>query len=236
MVLKLKTLMLNLFSELLFSQSCFGCEKMLIQQEKLICFDCLAQMEKTNFHHQPAQNELFYRMAGRIPMDGATAHYFFDKKGRLQQLIQALKYQDAPYLGTRMGELMGKELQGSAFVQEVEVIMPVPLHRKRKISRGYNQSEYFAKGLAAALELPVDVQSLARKYATLSQTRKSAEARWENVGQAFQCKKPIPKHVLLVDDVITTGSTLIACIQALMAAPSPPKSIRIAAIAMARKA
>jgi ComF family protein len=207
---------------------------MLIQQEKLICFDCLSQMEKTGFHLCPSQNELFYRLAGRVPILGATSLYYFDKKGRLQQLIKALKYKDAPHLATRLGHLLGFELRDSAFSQNLEAIIPVPLHRNKKISRGYNQADYFARGLAASLNLPLDTQSLIRKKATLTQTRKNAEARWETVGEAFYCKSPVARHVLLVDDVITTGSTLVACIHALMTSPEPPESIQIASIGMAR--
>lgn len=226
--------MLNALSSLLFSQTCYGCENMLIQQEKLICFDCLSQMEKTGFHLQPTQNELFYRLAGRVPISGATSLYFFDKKGRLQQLIKALKYKDAPHLGTRLGQLLGFELRDAAFAKDLEAIVPVPLHRNKKITRGYNQAEYFAQGLADSLNIEVDSQSLVRKKATLTQTRKSAEARWDNVGGAFLCKSPVARHILLVDDVITTGSTLVACIHALMASPEPPESIQVASIGMAR--
>jgi ComF family protein len=221
-------------SSLLFSQTCYGCEQMLIQQEKLICFDCLSQMEKTNFHLQQEQNELFYRLAGRVPISGATALYFFDKKGRLQRLIKALKYQDAPHLGTRLGHLLGYELQDSSFIQNTDTIIPVPLHRNKKIARGYNQAEFIAKGIAESLNLKVDTQALVRKKATLTQTRKNAEARWENVGEAFACKSSVGQHILLVDDVITTGSTLVACIHALMASSTPPESIQIASIGMAR--
>ncbi len=224
-----------MLSSLFFSQSCYGCDQQLIRQEKLICFDCLSQMEKTGFHMQPEQNELFYRLAGRVPMEGATSLYFFDKKGRLQQLIKALKYKDAPHIGLRLGQLLGHELADSAFMEAVETIIPVPLHRSKKIRRGYNQAEFLARGLASWLEKEVDTSSLIRQFATLTQTRKNAEARWENVGGAFLCKKSIPQHILLVDDVITTGSTLVACIQALISAPEPPLSIRIASIGMARQ-
>lgn len=192
-------------------------------------------MEKTGFHHQPEQNELYYRIAGRIPLAGATALYYFDKKGKLQGMLKALKYKDAPQLGIRFGQLLGHELQNSSFIEPVEMIIPVPLHPRKKIARGYNQAAYFAKGLSKSLNIPIDSQSLTRKLATRSQTRKNADARWANVGKAFTCKSTVPQHILLVDDVITTGSTLVACVHAMMDSPAPPLSIRMAAIGMARQ-
>jgi ComF family protein len=221
--------------ELFVSNTCYSCDRQLIQQEQWVCFHCLSQIEQTHFHQVPQQNELYYRLAGRIPLEGAAALFFFDKKGRLQQLIQALKYQNSPQLGEGLGKLLGAQIKGSDFAQDLQAIIPVPLHYRKHISRGYNQAAYIARGISQVLDLPVKEGVLKRHRFTQSQTRKQAEARWDNVKSAFRCAQGLEQHLLLVDDVITTGATLVACGQTLLAAPRPPRSLRIASIAMARK-
>ena len=220
---------------LLVSRSCYGCGEELIQQEAYICYRCLSQIQQTHFQHQPQENELYYRLAGRVPLAGAYSHFYFDKQGRLQEIIRQLKYKHAPQLGVFLGECMGDYLQESTFFTGQETLMPVPLHPRRKMKRGYNQANQIAKGLALELGLSIDEHTLIRKKRTITQTQTGREQRWENVSQAFLCKKTPPRHVVLVDDVITTGATLEACIRTLYASPNPPESVKIVSVGMARK-
>lgn len=226
--------MLKDLARLLVSDSCYGCGELLSGDERYICLGCLSRIEQTGFHLHPADNELYLRLAGRVPLAGAAALFYFDKGGQLQQIIQALKYGDAPQVGVYLGELYGGLLRGSAFAAGLEALVPVPLHRSRLIQRGYNQSEQIAIGIGRALGVPVRTDLVRRARRTLTQTRKSNAARWDNVREAFAAAPAWPASVLLIDDIITTGATLEACIRAICAAAQPPAGIRIASIGMAR--
>ncbi|RMG59568.1 MAG: ComF family protein [Bacteroidetes bacterium] len=220
---------------LFVSQTCYGCEQALTSQERFVCLDCLSQIEQTHFHQRPRDNELYFRMAGQLPLAGATALFFYDKAGRLQRIMKALKYQQQPRLGPYLGSLLGESLPGSPFLAGIEAIIPVPLHRRKQLQRGYNQSERIARGLSQATGLPVRTDLLRRRRFTHTQARQAGHARWENVSGAFLAKGHCPAHVLLLDDMVTTGNTLIACAQALLAGPTPPQQISVASIGMARQ-
>ena len=220
---------------LLTLNTCYACDRQLTEQEQNVCFSCLSQIEQTDFHLCPSDNELFYRFAGKVHLTGATSLFYFDKKGRLSTLIKALKYKNAPPLAKTLGECMGEVLKTSDFAKGIDCIIPVPLHRSKQIKRGYNQAEYIARGLAVDLEIPVNIKVLKRKKKTITQTKKAGSDRWSNVENAFVCIDHPPRKVMLVDDVITTGSTLEACIRALMSSEQPPEEIWIAGLGMARK-
>jgi ComF family protein len=222
------------FFRVFISNSCYGCDRELTSQERLVCLHCLSQMQPTGFERSASDNELYYRLAGKVPLQGAAALFYFDKGGILQKLVEALKYKDAPQIGVFFGEYYAQHLQGGDFLAGVEAIVPVPLHLRRRIQRGYNQAERFAAGLSQATGIPVQEAAVRRRY-TLTQTRKSGAQRWGNVAGAFQSKGTLPGSVLLVDDVITTGSTLEALIRALLEGPQPPQEIRVAAIATTRQ-
>lgn len=227
--------MLRSLSALILDQSCYGCGQNLIIQEKMICFECLGQMEGNDSILRPSDNELFYRLAGKVPLDGAASMYYFDKAGRLQRLVQHIKYKDAMMLARHLGSLLGEQLKGEAFCEAETHIIPVPLHWRRKWQRGYNQATEIGKGMAESMQLPLQPNILKRKSHTRTQTRLSGQARWQNVSEAFQLTKKPPRRVLLVDDVITTGATLEACIRVLTQHQNPPEKIYIASLALARK-
>jgi ComF family protein len=169
---------------------------------------------------------------GRARIESGAAMYYFNKGNRVQLLIHQLKYKDRKDIGVILGEKYGVYLKNSPFFNTVELILPVPLHKKKRMQRGYNQSEEFAKGLGRTMNLPVDPYALYRNKATETQTRKSRFRRWQNVAEMFSVTNPSilqNKHVLLVDDVITTGATLEACIQSLSAI----QGIRISVAAIA---
>lgn len=220
---------------LFISQACYGCDQELTSQETYLCLSCLSQIEQTNFHLRPQDNELYFRMAGRLPLAGATALFFYDKAGRLQRIIKALKYQQQARLGNYLGALLGETLEGSPFLQGVEAIVPVPLHRRKQWKRGYNQSERIADGLASVSGIPVATDLVRRRRFTRAQARQAGTSRWQNVAGAFEGRKASPAHVLLLDDMITTGNTLIACAQGLLSGPQPPQRISVVSIGMARQ-
>lgn len=172
--------------------------------------------------------------AGRIHPAHATAMLYFNKGSHVQNLIHQLKYKGRKDVGVWFGQQMGLELKKSSFYQNIDLVVPVPLHPERLARRGYNQSEEFARGIAEIMQLEFNCNLLIRNKASETQTRKSRFSRWENVSDIFSRGNiEIYKlnHILLVDDVITTGSTIEACFQELK--KSGNVSISIAAIATA---
>jgi ComF family protein len=178
---------------------------------------CLNSLPKTDFHlnKENPVAEIFW---GKVQIHAATAYYYFNKGSKVQYLIHQLKYKGRREIGIFIGEQMGNELKQSEFFKNIDLIIPVPLHPKKERKRGYNQSEMFGLGLAKSLKIPLSSQFLVRKEFTDTQTKKSRSDRWKNVENVFAIKNQeslAGKHILLVDDVITTGSTLEACIRAL---------------------
>jgi ComF family protein len=217
------------FISLLYPKYCYACNEGLVKGEENICSRCMLEFPRTQ-HHLDPENALFSRLNGRIPLKSAFSFFYFRKEGRLQHFLHALKYSNHPELGEMIGEVYGQELQHAGFEQKFNIIVPVPLHPTRKRQRGYNQSEEFAKGLSKSLNTPW-ADALVRTIKTETQTRKTKLSRWQNVSEVFRVKDPnqiYNTHVLLVDDVITTGATIEACGQALEAAGA---SISVASIA-----
>jgi ComF family protein len=195
---------------------------------------CLLELGETKFHASATDNELYYRLAGKVPLAGASALFFFDKRGRFKRITQALKYGNRPQVGTFLGQYYGEKLRDAQLLNHANAIVPVPLHRSRMAERGYNQSEKIAQGLEKALGIPLVTDALARNVKTKTQTKKSQTERWENVEDAFEMRKPLSGHLILVDDVVTTGATLEACIRKLYAQTVPPQSVYVIALGMAR--
>ena len=167
----------------------------------------------TNFHLQP-DNIVARQFWGKVNLEAAYALYYFAKGGKVQNLMHHFKYNGMQQIGVLLGNIAGAQLAKNEVFKTVDVIIPVPLHKKRLKQRGYNQSTCFAEGLAQKLNAIVDESSLIRAKATETQTHKSRFSRFENMQEVFAVINPeklINKHVLLVDDVVTTGSTLEAC-------------------------
>ena len=210
--MKINTLF-RAFSNLFFPQLCVMCNNKLLAQEKIICLACHCKLPKTNNFNEP-DNVLEKLMAGRIPFERIAAFCIFSKKGTIAPLIHHLKYRNRDDIGIFLGEMYGKELLGSEFLQPIDLLVPVPLHRKKKKQRGYNQAEIIAKGLSKATSIPISTDNLIRTIHNPTQTKFDKTRRWENVKDIFDVKNPEEfenKHILLVDDVITTGSTLEGC-------------------------
>ena len=190
------------------------------------------ELPVTNFHreHDNPVAQVFW---GRATVEHATAGYFFRKGNRVQKLVHSVKYRGQKEMGTVLGREMGKHLCNSYF-DNVDLITPVPLHPQKLRKRGYNQSEWIARGIAETMNKPVDTQSLARRFFTETQTRKKRFDRWENVETVFGLVRPeafFGRHILLIDDVITTGATLEACIHAVLSATDAKVSVATLAFA-----
>ena len=220
--------------DLFLMRACLGCNTALTRQEKFLCLSCLESLEPTQFHLRPGDNPAFRQLAGRVPLDGAYGMAYFDKGGTLQRLLRELKYGHQPQIGEWLGARYGRLLRKEGMSIQPEALVPVPLHRRKRRKRGYNQAERIAAGLSQALELPVLEGHIVRTTFTRTQTKLSGQRRYDNVAGAFSAPGPFPSSILLVDDIFTTGATLDACIKAILRAPVPPAHIQILTIGIAR--
>jgi ComF family protein len=225
--------MLNDFISLIFPKVCASCRKSLYKNENSICLHCSYHLPKTNFHSDN-ENPVAKIFWGRTNIYAAASYYSFAKGGSVQQLIHQLKYRGQKDIGITIGKFYGHDLRRSDVFSTVEMIIPVPLHPKKQKKRGYNQSEFFARGLSETMKVNTDFRSLYRAYESGTQTRRSRFGRWQNVETVFCIKEAHSlegKHILLVDDVITTGATLEACAQTLLRIPGVKVSIATIAFA-----
>jgi len=219
------------FLGLIFPRICSGCGNSLWKHEKVICDSCYYHLPKTNFHLQKDNpvNKIFW---GRADILSATSFLLFNKGSKVQNLIHALKYKGRKDVGIFLGEEFGNILKSFQPYSHSGIIIPVPLHKKKFLKRGYNQSEQFAIGLASSMAIPYTAQCLMRKNETETQTHKSRFLRWKNVNDIFFVRNPDQiegRKILLIDDVVTTGATLESCISVLLTIPGV--SISIATIA-----
>jgi ComF family protein len=201
------------FVSLLFPELCQACGESLVAGEELLCLDCRYNLPFTDFHLKP-DNLVAQQFWGKIDLEAAYALCYFTKGGKMQHLMHQFKYKGIQNIGNLLGNIAGEQLIKVPVFNSVDVIIPVPLHKSRLRKRGYNQSTCFAEGLAEKLNIPVDADNLIRIRATETQTHRSRFLRFENMQQVFALTNTealINKHVLLVDDVVTTGSTLEAC-------------------------
>lgn len=221
------------FVNLVFPAYCLGCEQGLESREELICTVCRARLPVTNYHEQP-ENEVQEKFVGRIPIHSAQAYLYFQKRGLTQRLIHRLKYENYPEIALLLGRWYGGQLCRTPLPQKLDWIAPVPLHPRKQRERGYNQSDGFAEGLSEILEVPWKPDLLRRTAHRKSQTRKGALGRLQNVERLFVASAPQElsgKHVLIVDDVLTTGATLESCAQAALDAGA--RKVSLATIAYA---
>ena len=201
---------------LFFPHSCLLCGRQLISGERVLCLKCLSRLPRTQFHLRK-DNIVECNFWGKIPVEHATSFLYYAKGGNVRQLLYELKYHGNQEVGEVMGRMMASELMCSHFFDGIDLIVPVPLHQRKKRLRGYNQSECLARGVSVVTGIPMDTKVVIRSRYTDTQTHKGQYARWENVRNLFACIFPGSlegKHLLLVDDVLTTGATVVSCADA----------------------
>lgn len=216
---------------LFFPEVCLACKNILSGKEEIICVNCRHDLPETNFGNTP--NNLVENMfRGRVQIEAATSLFFFHKKGKVQQLIHQLKYRNHEEVGTLLGNWLGTEIKNSNRFNHLNCIVPVPVHPKKIKKRGYNQLSKFGIALSEILEIPFYENILIKKGTTETQTHKGRIERWKNVKQLFEVNNQIAfenKHILLIDDVITTGATLEACATQLLLSENVKISVAVMA-------
>ena len=226
-MLKMVPTYLNDFAHLFFPHNCLGCGTDVLENNSLLCAQCFLQLPETGFmdiKDNPIE-KIFY---GRIKIQAAASAYYFTKDSLLQHLIKQLKYQGNKDVGYYLGKLLGYELMKSPRFNKVDTIVPTPLNTKKEKMRGYNQAAIIADGIASVWNKPVIKDALERKIFTETQTHKDRISRWQTMENVFAVtdKKSLEnKHILLIDDIVTTGATLEACGAKILETPGTKLSI-----------
>jgi ComF family protein len=206
------------FISLLFPRLCYACGNHLLRNENIICTECYVYIPRTNYH-TTNDNPVAQLFWGRCMIEKAAAFSYYKKGSRIRNLIHNLKYNGIKEIGYELGRIYGLSLKNSGFIKDIELIIPVPLHPIKKRLRGFNQSDILSEGISCVTGLPVDTVALIRHDQSATQTRRSRYERWTNVEGIFMVIDPDRikgKHILLVDDVITTGSTIESCANELL--------------------
>lgn len=221
-------------SQLFFPLNCECCNNWLSEDEEVLCLHCIAMLPRTAYHSN-LQNQTQQKFFGRVDLQFASSFLYFTKEGMMQHLMHRFKYRKRKNIGKQLGLIFGAELAAGKHLQNIDYIIPVPLHKLKKEKRGYNQSDLIADGISEANDIEIADNVLIRIKNTESQTQKTRAERLENVKDVFVAKEQHRlqgKHVLLVDDVITTGATLESAALALLAIPGVRVSIATLGIAI----
>ncbi len=212
----------NVLSSLLslfYPNCCLICNDKLVENERNICLNCLLNLPQTNYHLQE-ENRVTDRLKGKIPYERATAFLHYNKGGIAQKITANIKYKGFSDFGLQMGKYAAETImRGSSFFEGIDLLVPIPLHPKKKRSRGFNQAEQIAEGIYSATDIPMDRTIVLRKNQNQTQTKKGRYERWMNSENIFECvfhKNLENKHLLIVDDVLTTGSTIEACVESIL--------------------
>lgn len=221
--------LINLF----YPRLCNICEQELVKNEPVICAKCIHELPVTTYHlnNENPVKKVFY---GRVEVEHATSLLDFHKKSAVQKLIHQLKYKGQQDIGSFLGKWLGEQMLESDMFSEVDLVVPVPLHKKKLQQRGYNQVENFGREISAVLQIPYIDSALIKTSFSTTQTIKARLARWGNMEESFVLADPAAvsnRHVLLVDDIITTGATLEACATVLKEAGGVKISVATMAIA-----
>lgn len=217
------------FTQLFYPRLCVCCDNVLARGEDLICLDCRARLSYTHRHEEEG-NSFEQHFYGRVKVEMATTFLYFEKGNMTQKLLHGIKYRGFSQLGEALGYQFGTELKGGRW-EDIDLLVPVPLHPDKLKVRGYNQAECIARGIGQSLGKPVVTDVLYRKTANTTQTKKTAEERRENVKDIFATRnldKVESRHIAIIDDVLTTGATLEACAKAFSGA-----NVKISMMALA---
>lgn len=230
----MKSLLTDLIN-LLFPTLCLGCDKTLPQSGQLLCTKCRLELPETNDYQSADRNESHNKFAGKVPIRYVMSYAQFAKGGVMQHVVHRIKYSGHKEAATTLGRWYGTLLhEQSQLVQEIDMLVGVPLHKQRLKQRGYNQADRIATGLGEAMEIPARSDVLVRTHFKSSQTKKNRLERWANVASVFSvadASAVTDKHVAIVDDVLTTGATIEACAIELLRAGCREVSVITLAVA-----
>ncbi|MFT4153812.1 ComF family protein [Parafilimonas sp.] len=215
------------FLHLFFPHNCMACHTDIIHAGDIVCAECISRLPQTGFllhSHNPVE-KIFY---GRMHIEKAGSAFYFTKGSVIQNIIIQLKYKGNMEAGRFLGRLLGRQLAASKRFDDVDVIVPMPLNEKKLFKRGYNQSAVIADGIASVWDKPIIADAVERVLFTETQTHKTRIDRWQTMENVFAVIQPellAGKHVLLVDDIVTTGATFEACGQCILAIPNTKLSL-----------
>jgi ComF family protein len=204
--------------DIIFPRSCAVCGKTLSAGEKELCLNCMIGLPRTAAY--TPGNEMEKQFYGLLDIRRATSYISYSKGSPYNNIIHRMKYDDRPETGTQMAAAAAAQLSEEGFFEGIDLIIPLPLSKKKRNARGYNQCDYIAKGISSVTGITIDTQSVIRHIANETQTRKRRDERWKNVEGIFSVRNPEAlrgKHILLIDDVLTTGATLASCGNAILA-------------------
>lgn len=226
---------MNPLLELFFPETCCCCGRALVGEEGGLCVSCQLHLPETDFSQRKG-NATEQRLAGRVPFVAATSLLVFTHGSITQQVVHDIKYRGGRRMARAMGRRMGASIATGGRFGGVDLLVPVPLHPRKERLRGYNQSLLLCQGMSETLKLPIERRALVRTANTATQTRMSREERDENMQNVFSLLRPNQlenKHVLLVDDVMTTGATICSCWEALK--PVKGLCVSVATLAIAEE-
>jgi len=215
------------FTHLFFPHICAGCGTDILPADNLLCASCYLRLPETGFPQTPGNiiERIFY---GRLTLQVAGSAFYFTKDSLIQELIAALKYHGKREIGFYLGKLLGKQLSSSQRFNDVDLLLPLPLNVRKQKKRGYNQAEEICKGITAIWSKPINTTAVARNIFTETQTHKDRIGRWQTMKDVFVVEHPSAiegKHLLLIDDILTTGATIEACGNAILNIPGTKLSV-----------
>lgn len=211
--------------DLILPRYCAVCGHILSSTEKDICLNCLYRMPRIEHEAQKEIEKLFW---GITPIERATSYIYYRKGSPYNNLLHLAKYKNRPDVARNIAATSATELITQGFFDDIDAIIPLPLSKKKRRKRGYNQCDYIAEGLSKVTGIPVIRDAVARTVANETQTHKNRDERWQNVAGIFAVTKPEVlqgKHLLLVDDVLTTGATIASCACCINALPGTKVSL-----------
>lgn len=219
--------------DLIAPRTCRVCGKVLAADEQFLCVECNMCLPRTHFAARPEDNEMAKLFYGRIPIERSAALFYYHPHSTTSLLIQDLKYNRQPKIGSLFGRMTAREFEKEGFFDDIDLIIPIPITRERCRKRGYNQSLLIAQGIHEVTGIPVSEVVVCRETFTSSQTDKHRLERMDNVEHAFRVLDASScegRHILMVDDVVTTGATVVACTQEILRHVS---NVRVSVLSLA---